>query len=231
MADYYLCGWGQVLHAVVPAGVREKAGTREATFVEAVPRESLPDPVPTVTPKQKQALEKLRMESEPVELGAFAKAIGVGTGVVAGLITKGLVRKYSERIERKFPSPLEGEGLGVRGGPVAGNANHQSGYNPSPLTPLPQGERGAGIILNPDQEKAWNTILPALSANEFKPYLLHGITGSGKTGNLLAGDRGSGEAGKGSDRSRARNLAGRPNDRAVAAAAAAVGWRGLSIRT
>ncbi len=59
MADYYLCGWGQVLHAVVPAGVREKAGTREATFVEAVPRESLPDPVPTVTPKQKQALENV----------------------------------------------------------------------------------------------------------------------------------------------------------------------------
>ena len=28
MADYYLCGWGQVLHAVVPAGVRENAGTR-----------------------------------------------------------------------------------------------------------------------------------------------------------------------------------------------------------
>ena len=27
MADYYLCGWGQVLHAVVPAGVRDNAGT------------------------------------------------------------------------------------------------------------------------------------------------------------------------------------------------------------
>src|SRR5262249_17467058 len=25
MADYYLCAWGQVLQAVVPAGVREKA--------------------------------------------------------------------------------------------------------------------------------------------------------------------------------------------------------------
>ena len=28
MADYYLCGWGQVLEAVVPAGVRGRAGTR-----------------------------------------------------------------------------------------------------------------------------------------------------------------------------------------------------------
>src|ERR1700749_1668391 len=35
MADYYLCGWGQVLHAVVPAGVRDNAGTRVASFVES----------------------------------------------------------------------------------------------------------------------------------------------------------------------------------------------------
>src|SRR5579872_334023 len=33
MADYYLCGWGQVLNAVVPAGARERAGTRTLTFV------------------------------------------------------------------------------------------------------------------------------------------------------------------------------------------------------
>src|SRR5438876_2793712 len=30
MADYYLCGWGQVLNAVIPAGARERAGTRTA---------------------------------------------------------------------------------------------------------------------------------------------------------------------------------------------------------
>ena len=32
MADYYMCGWGQVLQTALPAGVREKAGTREARF-------------------------------------------------------------------------------------------------------------------------------------------------------------------------------------------------------
>src|SRR5262249_39572868 len=37
MADYYLCGWGQVINAVVPAGAREQAGTRKTTFIEAVP--------------------------------------------------------------------------------------------------------------------------------------------------------------------------------------------------
>ena len=39
MADYYMCGWGQVLNVVVPAGAKQNAGTRTATFVEAVPLE------------------------------------------------------------------------------------------------------------------------------------------------------------------------------------------------
>src|SRR5687767_13547533 len=33
MAEYYLCPWGQVLEAVVPAGVREQAGTRDVTLL------------------------------------------------------------------------------------------------------------------------------------------------------------------------------------------------------
>ncbi len=47
MADYYLCGWGQVLSAVVPAGARDKAGTRTLTFVEAMPEAELALPHPT----------------------------------------------------------------------------------------------------------------------------------------------------------------------------------------
>src|SRR5262245_8665039 len=162
MADYYLCGWGQVLHAVVPAGVRDKAGTREATFVEAVPADTLPDPVPTVTAKQKQALEKLRAEPEPVELGTFARAAGVGPGVVAGLVAKGLARKFSERVASggRQPPVESTETLRIQQGVDA------------PRSP---------ITLNPDQEKAWAAIQPALTAGEFKPFLLHGITGSGKT--------------------------------------------------
>ena len=27
MADYYLCGWGQVLNIVLPAGAKKQAGT------------------------------------------------------------------------------------------------------------------------------------------------------------------------------------------------------------
>lgn len=41
VADYYLCGWGQAAQAVVPAGVREAAGTRQLVFVEAI--DAVPD--------------------------------------------------------------------------------------------------------------------------------------------------------------------------------------------
>jgi primosomal protein N' (replication factor Y) len=43
MADYYLCGWGQVLNAVVPAGARELAGSRATTLVRAVDASALPE--------------------------------------------------------------------------------------------------------------------------------------------------------------------------------------------
>src|SRR5436305_7843824 len=37
MADYYLCGWGQVLQAILPAGVRDRKGERPAVFLQLVP--------------------------------------------------------------------------------------------------------------------------------------------------------------------------------------------------
>src|SRR6476646_6867036 len=46
LADYYLCGWGQVLQAVLPAGVRDRAGVRKVVVVEAVPAAELLDPPP-----------------------------------------------------------------------------------------------------------------------------------------------------------------------------------------
>ncbi len=145
MADYYLCGWGQVLHAVVPAGVRSKAGTRSVTFVEAVPREQLPDPLPTVSPKQKQVLEHLRLEGKPIELRKL--------GSIAGLVEKGLVRKFSERVDTQ-------------------NRERDEAV---PAKQLP------AHTLNADQTAVWNQVAEALQTGGFKPLLLHGVTGSGKT--------------------------------------------------
>src|SRR5262249_60115243 len=68
MADYYLCGWGQVLNAVVPAGAKDQAGTRAAPFLQPVPQAQLPQPAPNLTAKQSAALELLRAHGKPMEL-------------------------------------------------------------------------------------------------------------------------------------------------------------------
>jgi primosomal protein N' (replication factor Y) len=157
MSDYYLCGWGQVLHAVVPAGVREKAGTKNVAFVVPTPREELPNPLPTVTPKQKQALDRLKKEGRPMELHALARLLGGGTAPISGLISKGLARKFVERVERSaVPYGLK-----------------EDAPKETP-TPPP-------ITMNADQERVWDTIRPALDAGGYHPFLLHGVTGSGKT--------------------------------------------------
>ena len=158
IADYYLCGWGQVLHAVVPAGVRENAGTRVAAFVEPVAKEQLPNPLPTVTPQQKAALDKLKKEGRPLEILQLARIAKCTAGVISGLVKKGLLRKFSERIE------------------TSGLESGDSSPETEITTP------SAPIELNSDQQRVWEQIRATLDSGEgFKPFLLHGVTGSGKT--------------------------------------------------
>ncbi len=73
MAGYYACSWGQALDAVVPAGVKKRAGTRVGTFL-TVPeevrraRESLELP-----PKQAEALAILCRSDEPLTLSDLCR--------------------------------------------------------------------------------------------------------------------------------------------------------------
>ncbi len=159
MADYYLCGWGQVLHAVVPAGAREQAGTKATVFLEAVPSAELPDPLPTVSPKQKRVLDRLREEGKPIERGILVRELG--SSPVSGLLEKGLVRKFSERVERNT--------LG----------SDRDASIPNGLQELPGSE--PRLVLNPAQKTAWDTIERQLRTGGFHAFLLHGVTGSGKT--------------------------------------------------
>jgi len=160
MADYYLCGWGQVLHAVVPAGVRDRAGTRIAAFVEPLSKDELPNPLPTVTPQQNLALDKLKREGHALEIYRLARLAKCGAGVVHGLVKKGLVRKFSERVESE-----------ASGGREPSVSTDQGADFP----------RSPNITLNPEQERVWARVRDALTGGTYKPFLLHGITGSGKT--------------------------------------------------
>ncbi len=151
MADYYLCGWGQVLQAVVPAGVRDQAGTRESIFVEAIPEAELPETRWELTKKQSAALDRLRKEGYPIEQRRLAKLAQCSTGVIAALLDKGYVRRYLERVERL---DLSGD---------LGDAVH------------------APIVLNDDQQKIFEPIEAAVHGGGYRSFLIRGVTGSGKT--------------------------------------------------
>ncbi len=148
MADYYLCGWGQVLNAVVPAGARDKAGTRLRMFIEAVARQETPAHLPT---KQAAVLQYLREVHHPVELRELTRRVRCGPGPIEALASKGLVRRITRRMDRFI------------------DANEEPGEPDGPIT------------LNEDQLRVWSQLEPALHGGGFQAYLLHGVTGSGKT--------------------------------------------------
>ncbi len=151
MADYYLCGWGQVLNAVLPAGAKQQAGSKSLTFLEVVPEPEWPQPPPTLTAKQTQALEQLRRAGRPLEPRRLAQLAGCGPGPVDALVGKGVARRVVRRVD---------------------TFNELTDDVPPPPPP---------ITLNPDQLRAFSPIEQALRAGGFHAFLLHGVTGSGKT--------------------------------------------------
>jgi primosomal protein N' (replication factor Y) len=151
MADYYLCGWGQVLNAVVPAGVREGAGIKTMVLLEAVPEGELPHTVPKLTAKQAAALENLRAAGRPLEPRRLAKLAGCGPGPLDSLVQKGLARRVVRRVDQ-----------------FSGAAEEPH-------------EAETAVTLNADQLVAWAPVERAVRNGGFQAFLLHGVTGSGKT--------------------------------------------------
>jgi primosomal protein N' (replication factor Y) len=98
MADYYLCPWWQVLEAVVPAGVRYEAGTREVKLL-SVPEDvarrigeiELPD-------KQAQALRILAASPRRLAPQELAARAGCTVAPINELRKKGLIAQTTERI-------------------------------------------------------------------------------------------------------------------------------------
>jgi primosomal protein N' (replication factor Y) len=156
MADYYLCGWGQALNAVVPAGVKAQSGTRSAVFVEALPEAGLLNPLPSLSAKQQQALDHLRAAREPMEVRVLAQMAKCGVGPVLALVEKKLARRFIRRIEVSPPTVLD-----------------ESSQEDEKAEPL--------ITLNADQQRVWEPIDNAIRQGGYHAFLLHGVTGSGKT--------------------------------------------------
>jgi primosomal protein N' (replication factor Y) len=158
MADYYLCGWGQVLNAVLPAGVRQQAGTRPVPLIELVPEALWPNPLPPLAAKQKALLELLKTEAKPLEARKLARLAKCGAGPIRALIEKGLARRKPGRVETEHAKESE---------PTDEPLDADLPIKPEALTP--------------DQLTVWAALEQAVRGGGFKPFLLHGVTGSGKT--------------------------------------------------
>lgn len=162
LAHYYVCSWGQTLEAVIPAGVRKQSGTAIRTCV------ALPDSLREksnqelkLTDRQSRVFDILRLADRPIPVTEVCELADASPAVVNGLCTKGLLLATKLRIaidRDRRPKILE---------------KHTEGLPPEALTA--------------EQKYVLEQIQAAIhrGINEpgkgFAPFLLHGVTGSGKT--------------------------------------------------
>ena len=95
ISESYLCGWGQVLESVIPAGVKKKAGTRVILRFELDPSVRLDE---FKLPRKQQAVvNALAEQNRPMAVDELCDAADCGTGPVQALRTKGIIRGLRKR--------------------------------------------------------------------------------------------------------------------------------------
>ncbi|HEX4129801.1 MAG TPA: primosomal protein N' [Pirellulales bacterium] len=99
MADYYLCDWGQVLEAVVPAAVREQAGTRLTTLLSVPPETRARLDELKLSAKQAAVVRTLLESPRPLSAQELARA-GCTQAPIAALRRKGVLAAETRRLAR-----------------------------------------------------------------------------------------------------------------------------------
>lgn len=99
IAEYYLCGWGQVLESIIPAGVRNQAGTRMASLYR-VPKDisTLREGV-ELPEKQLAVLEAACAATDSLPAETLARMARCGLGPVMALKKRGLLEIERRRID------------------------------------------------------------------------------------------------------------------------------------
>ncbi len=175
MADHYLCPWGQVLQGVIPSGVRGQAGTREMTFL-AVAKEVLPLVKALAPLAEKLALEGADKSTKKVSLSPEIElppkqfiALQVLANSPRPLTAPELCR--AARCTMNPVNELRRKRL------IEGTVQR---IQNTEIDEVPAA-RESHLHLQPDQEKALDSILQPLKERRHETILLYGITGSGKT--------------------------------------------------
>ncbi|HUT93673.1 MAG TPA: primosomal protein N' [Thermoguttaceae bacterium] len=104
IADHYLCDWGQVLEAVVPAGVRAQAGTRKVTALSLAPEVAGRVHELGLPKKQAQVIKALAEADGPLTSTELARAAKCTVAPIHALRRKGLIVARSERVQGAGPA-------------------------------------------------------------------------------------------------------------------------------
>jgi primosomal protein N' (replication factor Y) len=105
IGERYLCGWGQVLESVIPAGVRRKSGTREVQCYSLTPGSEEKLAASRLSRQQKSIVEILQRAGREVAVSDLCEQAGCGPGPISTLRGKGLISGVRIRSE------LEGDEL------------------------------------------------------------------------------------------------------------------------
>ncbi|MCH8827989.1 MAG: primosomal protein N', partial [Planctomycetes bacterium] len=106
IAERYLCGWGQVLESVVPAGVKQKAGTRSINVFRTAPDAELQDDGSTLPAKQRAVWNLLAQSDRPLTAMEITDSVGCGTAPIEGLRKKGLIQVSRHRRSQFAPTEI-----------------------------------------------------------------------------------------------------------------------------
>jgi primosomal protein N' (replication factor Y) len=156
MAGYYAAPMDSIIETMIPAAVRRGMELKQEKLIAVardLPREEL-EKLSKRAPQQARLYRFLAGESRPQPKGLVLSRLGVGPASAAALVRAGLAREEARRIVRD--AYADGWARGER---VSGEA------------PVPNEEQAAAI----------SGVTEALAGGKFAVWLLHGVTGSGKT--------------------------------------------------
>jgi primosomal protein N' (replication factor Y) len=99
IGERYLCGWGQVLDSVIPAGVKRKSGTREVQSFVLAPDAAERIGAMRLSRQQKAVIAVLQNSSGPVGATDLCERAGCGPGPLTSLRKRGLLNAIRVRTD------------------------------------------------------------------------------------------------------------------------------------